>query len=112
MERSIVMFRKLSFGQILGLLLALSFVVGFSVFVMTGAATNKGTTGAIGTESALIKTAENARCAKYGTYTSIPTLEKEGFLSFKPIYNSVVYIPGSHCGTIVIGSSAYQSPAN
>jgi hypothetical protein len=107
-----VMFRKLSFGQILGLLLALSFVVGFAIFVMSGATTNKGTTDAIGSERALIKTAERARCAKYGTYTSISTLEKEGFLSFKPVYNSVVYIPGSHCGTIVIGSSAYQSPAN
>jgi hypothetical protein len=112
MERGILLFRKLSFTQFLGVLLALSFVVGFTVFVLSSATTNKGTTGAIGAESALIKSAEKTRCAKYGTYASISTLQKEGLLSFKPIYNSVVYIPGKHCGTIVIGSSAYQSPAN
>jgi hypothetical protein len=112
MERSIAMFHRLSFNQVLGLLLTLSFVVGFSVFVFSGATTIKGTTGAIGSESVLIKSAEKARCAKYGTYTSLAALQEEGFLSFKPVYNSVVYIPGAHCGTIVIGSSAYQSPAN
>jgi hypothetical protein len=106
------MFRRLSFTQFLGALLALSFVVGFTVFVASGATTNKGTTGAIGAESALIKSAEKTRCAKYGTYTSIATLQKEGLLTFKPTYNSVVYIPGKHCGTLVIGSPAYQSPAN
>jgi hypothetical protein len=106
------MFRRLSFTQLLGLLLALSFVVGFTVFVLTGATTNKGTSGAIGAERALIKTAEKTRCAKYGTYASIATLQKEGLLTFKPSYNSVVYVPGKHCGTLVIGSPAYQSPAN
>jgi len=106
------MFRKLSFTQLLGLLLALSFMVGFTVFVLLGATTNRGTSGAIGAERALIKSAEKMRCAKYGTYAPIATLQKEGLLTFKPTYNSVVYIPGKHCGTLVIGSSAYQSPAN
>lgn len=106
------MFRKLSFTQLLGLLLALSFVVGFTVFVLSGATTNKGTPGAIGAERALIKSAEKTRCAKFGTYASIATLKEEGLLTFTPTYNSVVYIPGKHCGTLVIGSSAYQSPAN
>ena len=106
------MFRKLSFTQLLGLLLALSFVVGFTVFVLSGVTTNKGTSGAIGAERALIKSAEKTRCAQYGTYASIATLQKERLLTFTPTYNSVVYIPGKHCGTLVIGSSAYQSPAN
>jgi hypothetical protein len=110
-ERSILMFKKLSFRHILGAALALSFIVGFAVFVLLGATTNKGTTGAIRAESAMIMTAETTRCLRYGTYASIATLRREGLLTFKPTYNSVVYVPGKHCGTIVIGSPAYQLPA-
>jgi len=105
------MFEKLSFGRLLAAVLALSFVAGFAVFVLSGATTNKGTTGAIKAESAMIMLAEKTRCIRYGSYASISTLRREGLLSFKPAYNSVVYIPGKHCGTIVIGSPAYQSPA-
>jgi hypothetical protein len=104
-------FKKLSFAHLLGAVLALSFIVGFAVFVLAGATTNKGTTGAIGAESASIMSAEKTSCVKYGTYASISTLRREGLLTFKPVYNSVVYVPGKHCGTIVIGSPAYQSPA-
>jgi hypothetical protein len=105
------MFQKLSFARLLGVVLALSFIAGFAVFVLTDATTNKGTTGAIGAESARIMTAEKTRCTRYGSYASIAALRREGLLSFKPIYNSVVYVPGKGCGTIVIGSPAYQSPA-
>jgi hypothetical protein len=101
--------RRVSFGQVLGAVLALSFIIGFAVYVLTVATTNKGTTGAIGSESATIMRAEKASCAKYGKYASIATLREEGLLTFAPIYNSVVYLPGRGCGTIVIGSSAYQS---
>ncbi len=111
-ERSIQVFQKFSFASLLAAVLALSFVVGFAVFVMSGATTNSGTTGAISAESAKIMSAEKTRCAKYGTYTSIETLRSEGLLTFKPVYNSVVYVPGKHCGTIIIGSPAYQSPTN
>ncbi|MGD0054575.1 MAG: hypothetical protein ABSC34_03955 [Acidimicrobiales bacterium] len=55
--------------------------------------------------------AERARCQRYGTYASISTLRRERFLTFTPVYNSAVYLPGPHCGTIVIGSPAYQSTA-
>ena len=41
------MFKKLSFAHLLGAVLALSFIAGFAVFVLSGATTNKGTTGAI-----------------------------------------------------------------
>ena len=106
------MFQKVSFVNLLAALLALSFIVGFAVFVMSGATTNRGTTGAISAESARIMSAEKTRCSRYGTYSSISTLRSERLLTFKPIYNSVVYVPGKHCGTIIIGSPAYQSPAN
>jgi hypothetical protein len=105
------MFKKLSFAHLLGAVLTVSFIVGFAAFVLSGATTNKGTTGAIRAENATIMTAESTRCTRYGTYASISTLRKEGLLSFKPVYNSVVYLPGKGCGTIVIGSPAYQSPA-
>lgn len=105
------MFEKLSFAFILGGVLVLSFVAGFAVFVLSGATTNKGTTGAIGAERATIMSAESTSCRRFGTYASIATLRREGLLTFKPVYNSVVFIPGKHCGTIVIGSSAYQSTA-
>jgi hypothetical protein len=101
---------RLSFGHLLAVVLALSFLIGFAVYVISGATTNKGTTGAIGAESAIIMRAERASCAKYGKYASIATLQHEGLLAIKPIYNSVVYLPGPGCGTIVIGSPAYQSP--
>ena len=105
------MSQRLSFGHFLGVVLALSFIIGFAVYVLSGASTNKGTTGAIGSESATIMRAEKASCSKYGKYASLSTLEDEGLLAHKPVYNSVVYIPGTGCGTIVIGSPAYQSPA-
>jgi hypothetical protein len=110
-ERSILKFERLSFAYLLGAVLAISFIIGFAVFVLTGATTNKGTPGAIGAESSTIMRAEKARCIRYGTYASISTLRREGLLTFKPIYNSVVYLPGKHCGTIIVGSPAYQAPA-
>lgn len=105
------MSQKLSFGHLLGAVLALSFIIGFAVYLLWGATTNKGTTGAIGSESATIMRAEKASCSKYGKYASISTLRNEGLLRLKPVYNSVVYLPGKGCGAIVIGSPAYQSPA-
>src|SRR5580658_152255 len=105
------MFEKLSFPRLLGAVLALSFIVGFAVFVLSGATTNKGTIGAIATESATIMSAEKTSCLEHGTYASIATMRREGLLTFKPVYNSVVFVPGKHCGTIVVGSPAYQSPA-
>jgi hypothetical protein len=102
---------KLSFGHFLCALLAVSFLIGFAVYVLSGATTDKGTIGAIGSESKLIMKAEKANCSKYGRYASISTLRDEGLLAFAPVYNSVVYLPGTGCGTIVIGSPAYQSPA-
>jgi len=105
------MSQKLSFGHLLGAVLALSFIIGFVVYLLLGATTNKGTTGAIGSENAKIMRAEKASCSKYGKYATISTLRKEGLLELKPVYNSVVYLPGKGCGTIVIGSPAYQSQA-
>jgi hypothetical protein len=102
--------KKFSFVRVLGLVLALSIVVGFAVYVWSGATTNKGTTGAIKTENALILSAEKSSCAKFGAYGSIATLKKEGLLTFTPVYNSVVYLPGKNCGSIVVGSSSYQAP--
>jgi hypothetical protein len=110
LERGILMVKKLSFPHLVGAVLALSFILGFAVFVLS-ATTNKGTTGAIGVERATIMTAEKTRCLRYGTYASIATLRSEGLLTFKPNYNSVVYVPGKGCGTIVVGSPDYQSPA-
>jgi hypothetical protein len=110
-EGSILMIEKPSFAHLIGAVLAVSFIVGFAIFVLSGATTNKGTTGAIGAENATILSAEKTQCVRYGTYASIATLRREGLLTFKPVYNSVVYVPGKHCGTIIVGSSAYQSPS-
>ncbi len=104
--------KKLSFLHLLIGVFALTFVVGFAIFVLSDATTNKGTTSAIRAERAAILSAEKARCQKYGTYTSTATLRREGFLTFTPVYNSVVYLAGKNCGTIVIGSPSYQSPSN
>jgi hypothetical protein len=105
------MFERLSFAHLLGAVVAVSFIAGFAVFVLAGATTNKGTSGAIRAESATIMTAEKTRCIRYGTYASLSTLRRERLLSFRPVYNSVVYVPGKGCGTIIVGSPAYQSPA-
>jgi hypothetical protein len=104
------MFKKLSFAHLVGAVVVFSFILGFALFV-SSATTNKGTTGAIGAERQTIMVAEKTRCLRYGTYASIATLQKERLLTFKPAYNSVVYVPGKHCGTIIVGSPAYQSPA-
>jgi hypothetical protein len=109
-ERSGQIFKKLSFAQVLSVVFALAVIVGFAIFVLSGATTNRGTVGAITSETAVIKSAEKLSCQKFGTYGTIATLQKEGLLAFKPVYNSVVYLPGSHCGTIVIGSPSYQTP--
>jgi hypothetical protein len=105
-------FEKISFVHVVGAVVALMVVLGVVLFVLLGATTNKGTTGAIQTEYAKIVRAEKMSCSEHGRYASIATLEKEGLLSFKPIYNSVVYLPGPACGSIVVGSAAYQSAAN
>lgn len=105
------MSRRLPFTYLLTAVLAVSFMAGFAVFVLSGAVTDKGTTSAIAAERATIMTAERTSCLRLGTYASTATLRREGLLTFKPAYNSVVYLPGTHCGTIVIGSPAYQLPA-
>jgi hypothetical protein len=105
------LFKKLSFVQVLGVVLALSILIGFAVLVLSGATTNKGTTGAITSENAVIMSAEKTACSEFGAYATISTLRREGLLTFKPLYNSVVYLPGKHCGSIVVGSPAYQTPA-
>lgn len=102
------MFERVSFRRLVGAILVVSFVAGFAVFVMAGAVTDRGTPRAIRAESARIMSAERARCVRYGAYAPIATLRSEGFLVFTPQYNSVVLIAGPHCGTVVIGSPAYQ----
>jgi hypothetical protein len=99
------------FGRLVLIVLAVGIVVGFAAYVIAGATTNTGTTGAIGSENARIMAAERASCARFGSYATIATLRREGLLSFVPTYNSVVVVPGSGCGTIVVGSPDYQSPA-
>jgi hypothetical protein len=108
-ERGIVVFQKRSFLRLLCLALVLSFIAGFAVFILSGATTNKGTTGAIASEYSAIMSAEKASCHSFGSYGSIATLRREGLLTFKPTYNSVVLLPGAHCGTVIVGSPAYQS---
>jgi hypothetical protein len=103
--------KNLPFNHLLGAVLALSFIAGFAAFVLSGATRNKGTTGAISSERATIMTAEKTSCLRFGTYASIATLRRDGLLTFKPAYNAAVYLPGKGCGTIIIGSPAYQSPA-
>jgi hypothetical protein len=104
------MVKKLSFPHLVAAVLVLSFMLGFAAFVLSST-TNMGTTGAIGAERVTIMTAEKTRCLRYGAYASISTLQRERLLTFKPVYNSVVFVPGKGCGTIIIGSPAYQSPA-
>jgi hypothetical protein len=103
---------KLTFAHLLGAVVAVSFIAGFAVFILSGAVTDKGTSGAIGAERATIMAAEKTSCMSLGRYGSVATLRSEGLLTFKPVYNSVVYLYGPHCGTIVIGSPAYHSPAS
>jgi hypothetical protein len=103
--------RRISFGQAVVTTVALAVIAGFVGYAVLGTKTDAGTTGTIGAENARIMTAEHASCVRFGRYGSLATLRKEGLLTFTPTYNSVVYIPGTGCGTIVVGSSAYQSSA-
>jgi hypothetical protein len=100
------------FVHVLGGVLVAAFIIGFATFVMMGATTNEGTPSAIRAESALITRAENASCRLHDEYVSISRLRREGLLNFKPVYNSVVVIPGPNCGTLVVGSPQYQLPAD
>jgi hypothetical protein len=102
-------FGRLSFGKLLSAAVAVAVVVGVVGYVLSGATTNKGTTGAISAENGKIMAAEDASCKKDGKYGTLATLESEGLLTFKPTYNAVVYLPGKGCGAIVVGSAAYQS---
>lgn len=102
---------KPSFVHLVVAVVVLAFVAGIAVFLLAGATTNKGTTGAISAEYQKIVVAEHESCSRYGHYGSIATLRGEGVLGFRPQYNAVVYLPGPHCGSFVVGSAAYQSPA-
>ncbi len=105
------MFKQLTFVNLLGVVLVIALLAGIATYIVSGATTNKGTTEAIANENAKIVSAEKTSCTKNGTYGTIATLEREGLLTFKPTYNSVVYVPGKGCGTIVVGSAAYQPAA-
>jgi hypothetical protein len=112
LERAIavgVVLERISFPKLVAGVVALMVVIGVVLFVLLGATTNKGTTGAISSEYAKIVAAEKLSCSEHGHYASLTTLEKDQLLTFKPVYNSVVYLPGQGCGSIVVGSSAYQS---
>ena len=85
-------------------------MIGFAVYVLAGATTDRGTTAAIGAENARIRAAERASCSRFGSYGTVAALRREGLLTFLPTYNSVVYVPGPGCGTIVVGSPDYQAP--
>jgi hypothetical protein len=101
--------RRVSFVQLVVLVAVVAVTAGIVGYVASGTTTNVGTTTAIGSENAKILAAEHESCKRDGHYASLATLEHDGLLGFKPIYNSVVYIPGAHCGTIVVGSPSYQS---
>jgi hypothetical protein len=105
-------FLKISFVHLVGAVVVLMVALGVVLFVLLGATTNKGTTGAIQSEYSKIVGAEKMSCTEHGRYASIATLQQEGLLTFKPTYNSVVYLPGQGCGSFVVGSAAYQSAAN
>jgi hypothetical protein len=105
-------FQRISFAQVVGAVVVLMVILGVVLFVLLGATTNKGTTGAIQAEYSKIVRAEKLSCTKHGRYAAVATLEREGLLTFKPVYNSVVYLPGPGCGSIVVGAAAYQSAAN
>ena len=105
------MFEKLPFRALVGLVLVIAVIAGVVGFAVSGATTNRGTTGAISVENAKIMAAEKTSCSKDGKYGTISKLQSEGLLTFNPTYNAVVYVPGKGCGTVVVGSAAYQSAA-
>lgn len=105
------MLKRLTFFQVISLTLIVGVIAGIVSYVLDGATTNRGTTGAIAAENAKINQAEKLSCREHGHYATLAKLERERLLPFRPIYNSVVYIPGPRCGTIVVGSPAYQSQA-
>lgn len=105
------MVRRISFGHAVVAMVALAVFAGIVGYALSGTKTDAGTTGAIGAENARILTAEHSSCKRFGHYGTLATLRSEGVLTFTPTYNAVVYIPGKDCGTIVVGSSAYQSSA-
>jgi hypothetical protein len=102
------LFKSISFVHLVGAVLVVAVAAGVLGYAVSGTPTNRGTTGAIGTENARIMAAEKRSCSKDGKYGTIPTLRREGLLTFEPTYNSVVYVPGRGCGTVVVGSAAYQ----
>lgn len=105
---ALVFLRRLSFARLAGIVLAVSVLAGFFGYAAVST-TNRGSTGAIAAENARIMAAERTSCLRHGSYGTLATLERAGLLATAPIYNSVVYVPGRGCGTIVVGSAAYQS---
>ena len=103
------MIARRSFVHLLVAVFALGVVAGFAAFILSGATTNTGTSSAIGSEYSRIVAAEQLSCLRFGTFGTVATLRRERVLDFQPAYNSVVFLPGSHCGSYVVGSSAYQS---
>jgi hypothetical protein len=103
--------RRVSFGHAVVAVVVIAVIVGVVGYAISGTKTDAGTTGAIAAENARIISAENSSCKRFGRYGTLATLKSERLLTFTPTYNSVVYIPGKDCGTIVVGSSAYQSSA-
>ena len=90
---------------ILGILAA---VVGLSV----SGTTDRGQDAAARTDAGIIRTAEEAYCAKNGVYGTLADLSAPGgFLAGTPPLNSVVLTSAGSCGGtgFVIGNSAFSS---
>ena len=82
--------------ELLVVITILGILAAIVVFAVKGIG-DKGKSASIATDAAVLRTAQEAYCAKNGSYASAQKLVDDKFLTSKPTYNSVVLTSGS-CG--------------
>ncbi|HEX4345129.1 MAG TPA: substrate-binding domain-containing protein [Solirubrobacteraceae bacterium] len=100
--------------ELLVVITILGILAAIVVFAVKGIG-DKGTSASIRTDNATIRTAEEAYCAKNGSYATAAQLTSapDKFLNSTPTYNSIVLTSGA-CGSdssksgVIVGSTSYS----
>jgi prepilin-type N-terminal cleavage/methylation domain-containing protein len=93
--------------ELLVVITILGILAAVVVFSVKGIG-DRGQSAATTTEANILRTAEEANCARFGTYTDANGLKTNGLLASLPSYNSVIFSSaGGNCGgtSFAIGSA-------
>jgi prepilin-type N-terminal cleavage/methylation domain-containing protein len=98
--------------ELLVVITILGILAAIVVFAVKGIG-DKGLGASKSAEASIVRTAEEAHCAKLGSYVDADTLVTDGFLKSRPSYNAPVVFAGGSCGNtgFTLGDPSFTSTA-